>query len=766
MLSRSRNKPSGNEKLYDEVTEDLKKLYLTIQLGGSITESELMKNLKKYPLHISKVAERFFTGIVETAVKRNNKTAKKAFLDAASDDYKFTQNLIEEIGSDDRDVLFNFSLALMSLQKYEDAIKTFNKILEKNPNDVVAKRMLANVYLKMNEKKTATHLLEELIKKAPAFTKAYYDLASIYLADGNIPTAEKYITTALDINYRDASLWVLHAKIMIEKGDFSNALSSLQQAVLLNPDNYETWKLLGFVYEHLNDIEKSRRAYNKAVLLAKNNTKALEDLADFHKEHGHLSEAESIYSLILEQKPEIFTVWNKLGNIYLLKKNYTKAMEAFNKSLELQEENNIGAFIGLAKINYAQKNYNATLIYINKILAHQPKNITANILLAGILAEREDYPSAIKTLKKLIFTYPNTPKPWMSLGKLYFKMGEFLKARFAFKKAYELGEKSLALHFYLGNTYLRLKKAKKAYENLRIVYSHKKDNLRLAYILGVLCKKISYYNDAINYLNDALKLAEENKKEEIEKNILYRLLALYMKTKQFDNAIETAQRLLNLDPNNIDALILFSKALLYKSEARKAVDILLAALETHPGNPRILFAIGEIFYKVKLYHKALPYLKEAYKLSTDVNVGLVKYIGLCYYKLNKYREAILYLEEYLNYINFRDRPISEVLCICRFKLGYYNKAETCLKKLVQKDKRNSKIPFYLGILMIKRRKFVEAEKYFNLAIQRKKNFYRAYELLSYVLRKQGRNTEAREVKEKLKKIRAARRKSAKLSKTS
>ena len=58
---------------------------------------------------------------------------------------------------------------------------------------------------------------------------------------------------------------VTQAEVAIEKNDYATAEPLLKKVVAANPDNYQAWFDLGFVYNGLGDTHESIAAYRKSV---------------------------------------------------------------------------------------------------------------------------------------------------------------------------------------------------------------------------------------------------------------------------------------------------------------------------------------------------------------------------------------------------------------------------------------------------------------------------------------------------------------------
>ncbi len=88
-----------------------------------------------------------------------------------------------------------------------------------------------------------------------------------------------------------------------------------------------------------------------------------------------------------------------------------------------------------------------------KVLAADPKNVDAQILLANSLAGLKDLDGAVTELEEAIQLSPDRSATYANLGTIELGRGRRESAENAFKRAVELAPKSAAAHMALGSFY-------------------------------------------------------------------------------------------------------------------------------------------------------------------------------------------------------------------------------------------------------------------------------------------------------------------------
>ena len=125
----------------------------------------------------------------------------------------------------------------------------------------------------------------------------------------------------------------------------------------------EKYKEIREAYDTLKD-EKSRKNYD-AYFHHEKDIKSLEDKYTEYMEAKNYNEAEKVLKKILIISPEIAHIKDKLGEVYVLKKEYDKSIKIYEKLIK-EYPDNVDYLIKLAG-NYSQlENYEKARIYYRK----------------------------------------------------------------------------------------------------------------------------------------------------------------------------------------------------------------------------------------------------------------------------------------------------------------------------------------------------------------------------------------------------------------
>lgn len=146
------------------------------------------------------------------------------------------------------------------------------------------------------------------------------------------------------------------------------------------------------------------------------------------------------------------------------------------------------------------------------------------------------------------------------------------------------------------------------------------------------------YKDALP-LYDAL--VQSMSDDELEQNVqpLYFRGICHEREKQWDLAVKDFQRVLELDPDNADALNYLGYTWVDRNEnLTEAFDMIRKAVELEPRSGAIVDSLGWAHYKLGQYPEAKVQLEKATELAPS-SATIIDHLGDVYWKLGRFREA-------------------------------------------------------------------------------------------------------------------------------
>lgn len=160
--------------------------------------------------------------------------------------------------------------------------------------------------------------LKIVVKLQPESSQAHYLLALIYSTQKKYSLATAEYETILKLASRDnPNNFEIHAylaQLYYAQQRFPQAIEQLNQILLFNPKNVSALFLLGSVYLDLDQSQKAKENFRKALSIEPNHDGALNSLAYTYAEEGtNLSEALKMARRAVELDPSNGAYYDTLG---------------------------------------------------------------------------------------------------------------------------------------------------------------------------------------------------------------------------------------------------------------------------------------------------------------------------------------------------------------------------------------------------------------------------------------------------------------------
>ena len=156
--------------------------------------------------------------------------------------------------------------------------------------------------------------------------------------------------------------------------NYEGAIASIKDAC--NESCYECYYRIGWLYFSEAKYNDAAANYSKAALIMPASIEPLLGLAAVYYKTEKWIELENTYLTILKIDSKNSKANYRLGLIYYYKKDYVKALQYFQVSLNLYPTD-IDSLIMTAWVNYYLGNISAAKILFNKAILLQPSNESA-----------------------------------------------------------------------------------------------------------------------------------------------------------------------------------------------------------------------------------------------------------------------------------------------------------------------------------------------------------------------------------------------------
>lgn len=296
----------------------------------------------------------------------------------------------------------NLEIAYASSGYSHQRIAELREYLRANPSDRDARWELGRTCALLGQHAEAITEFAELLKYHPGDIGAMIQAALSEKAVGDLEIAERWLERASEADPDSSLVHFYLGEIAYNRGLNDHALSLLQRAIALSPQNHDAWYLLAFVLGDAGRHDEAREASRRAAKLNPALTRAQANLA--------LTEAKERYVDQSGRPPEVtpevaqdapLTHFN-LGLAFRKRGYYAEAIGEYRTALDRGEDRDL-----------------------------------VEQALAEVHLLKRDPAAALALFEALVQRSPGSPKLWNERGVALHQAGEYLEAQRSYRTAIE-----------------------------------------------------------------------------------------------------------------------------------------------------------------------------------------------------------------------------------------------------------------------------------------------------------------------------------------
>lgn len=257
--------------------------------------------------------------------------------------------------------------------RVDEALVEFETALKLDPNSKMAHLAAGSAKARQNREDDALRHFREALRIDPMNVQAFLRAARVLLAKKEIEKAQEYVESAQRIDPKSPAVQLFLGHLALTRKDLPKAKKHLAEALTFNPRLVRARIQMSAVLRNEGRLDESLAQLNAAVRI----------------------------------DPNSANVFDSLGKLQLIRKDFSSAREAFEQAISLQPEDDQESQLGLAEA----------------------------------LIEEDQLDRAEETLRKAPTRLEGRPSIHKVWGDLYEKRGLYPEAVEEFKAAQVLSEK-------------------------------------------------------------------------------------------------------------------------------------------------------------------------------------------------------------------------------------------------------------------------------------------------------------------------------------
>ena len=643
------------------------------------------------------------------------------------------------------------------------------------PNNIAARLELAHLLLGGHQPDLAADQAKAVLAAQPNNADGYAVLSGVAAVKGNLPEALTQIRKALALEPNNATYHTDYGLLQSGKsGDQADARAELEKAIQLDPKNVSAHFGLASMLEQAGNrdgaaqqlqagITADPKDLQARVALAnlyvrEGNSgaaeatlrKAAEDFADnaqgagllerYYARTGQMDKAETAYAQLTQEHPKSFPLQIAYARVLVARGEWDKAQQVadnINKadsaepgaamlraSLQLHsnhpdqalatlqdaaknnpESTDVRVMLGMVS---ASKGDTATAeTNFRSATQQDPANLNAERGLADMANRRNDNSELRQVAENTMKIYPALPEPYVWRGTAEAKDNQLDAAEKDFQTALKMNPNDNQALTEMAQ--LRIKQGRNA--DARKLLQQALASGSNPRALGLLAQMDIQENQP----QQAIALIQQQIARSPQSSQTYdQLAAAQFATKDVNGAAASASKALQIDPNDVNALRLFTQAKISQNDYNPAVDLWQKYAAAHPNDgqaPAMLGMLaeagGDNQKAMQLYQKSLQLQPENPLVSNNLAYLMVQTGGNLDVALSLAQDA---------HRGMPDSPnTADTLAWVYYKKGVYSSALDLLQGAAQKDPNNASVQYHLGLTQERLNNKSEAEAHLKKA---------------------------------------------------
>ena len=317
---------------------------------------------------------------------------------------------------------------------WEGARKELEAFVKKQPENIEARKLLAEAMLQLNDFSAALPHLRWLSQKLPKDPRVWSTLGQVQEHLGHLDEAREALRRAVHLRPDEPEFRVHLARVLIAMDRWDEAAHHLRWLAHRIPDLASVQFHLALYYERKGNLRKAFHHAKRTVQLSPKEPDARMTLARIALQLKDVKTAAEQVEALTKQFPTDAKLAMECAKLFAQAGDNERAIRYFRRTLHLRPDN-ADAHRALADL-YSQRNEWAKALWHVRWLAKRfpddPEIVRAE---AQCYAQLDRYRDAEKSLLRWAKLRPKDFEPFVHLARLYRDLNEPAKARMAYDQA-------------------------------------------------------------------------------------------------------------------------------------------------------------------------------------------------------------------------------------------------------------------------------------------------------------------------------------------
>ena len=304
-------------------------------------------------------------------------------------------------------------------------IQELRTLLEKTPNDLFLKFLLARGLAESQNLAEARTRLHEIVKQRPQFLDAHILLADIAFKQGDMLETVQQAESALEVDPENLRARMLRGRALLQQGNLEQAGSVFGSISRQVPESVDVQLQLAYVSLNKRNYAEAEAAFDKILEKHPAEWRALAGLVDTDLAQNRHEKAFSRLEAELARSHGAPGVRYLLATTALQNGRYDVAIENF-RALSNQMPNSIDAQMKLADVFRLKGDVHNAIVTLQKAAVLQPKDPRPASLLPFLLEMENRAQDAKQVVRRALAQRPDDANAMNNLAYLLAQTGDSL----------------------------------------------------------------------------------------------------------------------------------------------------------------------------------------------------------------------------------------------------------------------------------------------------------------------------------------------------
>src|SRR5215469_14731202 len=287
------------------------------------------------------------------------------------------------IAPSNRDANYNLGLFLLAKGQPANAVRYFEHV---HPPTIEAQMNLVRAYLQSANTALGLKLASQLSAEKPQDVQRHFTLGLLLASEKQYKTAQLELERADALKPETFEIIYNLGQVFLREKEFPKAELLLNRALKQRPDSAETMYLLAQVYNEETRSVDALDLLARAHKLAPENADIIFLLARISMSQNFFEDAIPLLESSLKIAPRRTDLLAALGESYFMSGKTDKAVEEFNRLIQLEPSARSYTFLGLCYRHLGR--FDEARKYFEEGLKREPRN-AACLFNIGFIEERQ-----------------------------------------------------------------------------------------------------------------------------------------------------------------------------------------------------------------------------------------------------------------------------------------------------------------------------------------------------------------------------------------